>query len=485
MLSYLVHVIHAFLPVALVTGLLLALWRPERGPAARRLLAGALALGLAAGVLVYLVALRQETVNATRAALFGAALLAAFANAAGLALSGLPSRALALVRWGSALCFAAVLGAVSAVAFLGFVAEQSLSATAVLNTELILNLGGILCGLTLAAVVVPVTWHLAERNRPRLVAIILVLASLLLALPWSAECLLGLMKLEVVELTSLRLSWVARIGKKAHLVPYLMLALLALLARVAYLKRPAVAPAVLQGMQPAERRKAQSGVRLELGWLKGTLCLVLVIVGLSLYYDCYASRPPRITPPTRIAADAEGMIRIGVDQVKDGKLHRYAMVTGDGHVVRFFLIDRSRGQGRIGVVFDACMLCGDMGYLQVNNEVVCIACNVRMFLPSIGKAGGCNPIPLPHSIVGNQVVIAAAELDKGARYFSEVVGITVKDPVTGRELNSLKAPQRCEFGGRTYFFEGEESARKFKANPEKYVGKQQSRYYRVQGFRES
>ena len=118
------------------------------------------------------------------------------------------------------------------------------------------------------------------------------------------------------------------------------------------------------------------------------------------------------------------MVRIKIDEVKDGNLHRYSFVTDDGHVVRFFLINRARGgQSRIGVVYDACMLCGDTVYIQEKNEIICLACNVRIFIPSIGKAGGCNPIPLQHSIEGGEVVIRAVDLDQGTRYFSEVIAI--------------------------------------------------------------
>ena len=46
---------------------------------------------------------------------------------------------------------------------------------------------------------------------------------------------------------------------------------------------------------------------------------------------------------------------------------------------------------------------------------------------TIGKAGGCNPIPLDHEIVGDAVVIRAVDLEKGAKFFSEVVEIEVKD----------------------------------------------------------
>jgi len=483
MLSYLVHFIHAFIALSLMTGALLALWSPVRGAKTVRPVLVCLAAGLLAGAVVYPVSLRLEILTAARATLFGCAILAAFGNAATLFLSDRRPGLLLKVKWGASLFFIAALGAAASFSFMVHLAEQALSVVTVLNTELILNLGGVLCGLSLIAVLIPLTSHLASKSGARIICAIVLFASLLLALQWCAEVMLGLMRLELIALTSMRLSFVAKVTKYLYVLPYVQALLIAAFAAVLFSRRPAVAAQELAQMQKAERRKARSLVLLEMRWFKAALACVGVILAVCLYYDLYASRPIKISQPTIMTPDAAGLIKISIDKVKDGKLHRYAIVTDDGHVVRFFLINRSMGlSSKIGVVYDACMLCGDMGYIQEKNEVICIACNVRIFLPSIGKAGGCNPIPLVHTIEADQVVLSVEELDKGAKYFSEVVARKVKDPVTGKELDNTKAPFRHEYKGRTYFFESEESGEKFQKSPETYVGEQQTRYYRVQGF---
>jgi len=486
MLSYLVHFIHAFIPLSLVAGLLLALWNPLRAEKALRPLLACIAAGLLAGAVAYPVSLRQETLTAARTLLLGSAMLAALCSSAALFLPAIPSGAGSRVKWWGALFFTAALAAVTVFTFLGHVSEQALSAVTVLNTELIMNVGGVLAGASLIALLVPLTARLGSKNSRKLVSGILLLASLLLALQWSAEVLLGMMRLEMAELTSMRLSFVAKVAKYLYVLPYVQALLVAALAVVFYFRREVVPPQELARMEKAQRRKARSLIILEMRWFKAALGCVCFIMAIFLYYDLYASRPVKISPPVMLTPDQAGQIRIKVDQVKDGKLHRFAIVTDDGHVVRFFLINRSLGQSsKIGVVFDACMLCGDMGYIQEKNEVICIACNVRIFLPSIGKAGGCNPIPLPHGFEGEEVVLNVRDLDQGARYFSEVVSRKVKDPVTGQELDNLKAPYRQEYKGRTYFFESEESGEKFRKSPESYVGEQQTRHYRVQGFQET
>lgn len=481
MLAYLVNFIHAFVPLSLAVGLLIVLVTPNVGKRPYCSFFIAMVCGVLAGCVIYPFALQYEIATAARTALHGTSLAAALLNAAPIAVSVNRGRTWVVIVQGAALFFTAALAAASAYSFSLFIAEQSISSSSVLNTEVILNVGGILGGLALMAFLVPLAAHMGARNGRRLVTGMLLFVSTLLVWRWSSDLLLGLMRLEMIELTSTRVSIVAKSGKYSALFSYLDLLVIALLSLASFLKRPKVSPAEQAQMESAERRKKCSVVLLERRWLKGALTSLLLVLALLLYHDFYASRPPKITKPLHLQPNAQGMIKVKLEELADGNLHRYAYVTLDGHVVRFFAINRSGGK-KIGVVYDACMLCGDMGYLQEKNEVICIACNVRIFIPSIGKPGGCNPIPLPHVIEGGQVSISVAELDKGARYFSEVVTVKVKDPVTGKEMISRDAPQRDEYKGRNYFFESVESLEKFRENPERYIGAKESRYLRVQGF---
>lgn len=481
MLAYLVNFIHAFIPLSLVTGMLIVLVTLEGGKKPYRSFFIAIVCGVLAGFIIQPVALRHEMATAARTALHGIGLVAALFSVALITLSANRRRSWIAIAWGAALLFTMALAAASAYSFSVFIAEKAITTSSVLNTEVILNVGGILAGLALTSFIIPLTAHMSARNGRRAVTGMLLFVTALLVSRWSADLLLGMMRLELIELTSTRVSIVAKSGKYSALFSYLDLLLVALLSLACFMKRPKISADELARMEPAERRKRCSVVLLELRWFRGALTSLLLVLTLLLYHDLYASRPPKITKPVNMTPDASGIIKVKLEELADGNLHRYAYVTDDGHVVRFFMINRSGGK-KIGVVYDACMLCGDMGYLQDKNEVICIACNVRIFIPSIGKAGGCNPIPLPYQIEGGHVSVSVAELDKGARYFSEVVTVKVKDPVTGKEMISRDAPQRDEYKGRTYFFESAESLEHFRANPEKYVGQKESRYYRTQGF---
>ena len=489
MLSFLVNFIHAFIPMALLAGLLVALWPPVNGRRAIRPIVAALACGLLGGGILYFVALHQESVTAARTCLVAAGLLAALLKAGSLLLPGKSSRWAVGSDRGAGLFLASALAAVAAFSFLLAMTEQALSAISVLNTELLLNIGGILSGLLLVVFLIPLTAHLATRSGRGLVSGLFLLSCALRVIPWSADALLGLMRLELVELTSGRLSFVAKVTKYSSVLPYLYLVILAALACLFFARRTPIASPELPETTMAEGRKALRRHQLDRRWFTSALASVGLILAVFLYQDLYASRPPQISTPVELKPAADGLIRIRVDEVADGNLHRFSYVTDDGHVVRFILINRMAGSAgerkKIGVVYDACMLCGDMGYLQEKNEIICIACNVRIFIPSIGKAGGCNPIPFPHQFEGEAIVIDPEELDRGAKYFSQVVAVQVKDPVTGKELSSREAPHRYEYQGRTYFFESLESLEKFQAAPEAYVEPRQSRHFRAQGFQET
>src|SRR6185369_7265344 len=132
----------------------------------------------------------------------------------------------------------------------------------------------------------------------------------LLALPWCAEVLLGSMRLEMAELTSGRLSFVAKVTKYSYLFPYVHLLIIAALALLFFRKRPSIVIPEASGLEKAELRKAASRVLFEMRWFKAALAAACAICAVLLSYDLYASRPPRLSPATRLKPDAAGLIKV-------------------------------------------------------------------------------------------------------------------------------------------------------------------------------
>ena len=200
---------------------------------------------------------------------------------------------------------------------------------------------------------------------------------------------------------------------------------------------------------------------------KFAFCSVLIALGFSLYYDLYASRPPQISEPVLVEPVGDKFI-FDVDMLKDNELHRFAYITDEGKQIRFFLLNRFSDRVSPVIVFDSCMICGDMGYIKKGNDLICISCNVRIFLPSVGKEGGCNPIPMPFTFDGKNIIVDYKTIVDGSNFFSKVVEKMVLDPVSRKKVSNLESRSYLYYG-RTYFFENNETQAKFEANPEKYV----------------
>lgn len=118
------------------------------------------------------------------------------------------------------------------------------------------------------------------------------------------------------------------------------------------------------------------------------------------------------------AADPEdGAVRIPLAALKDGKAHFFSFGTGE-RTVRFFALRKS--DGSIGVALDACNACyrAKRGYRQDGDQVICNNCGMAFRPEDIGVVtGGCNPIPLVHTVTGDTIVVKDEELEQGRKYF--------------------------------------------------------------------
>lgn len=209
---------------------------------------------------------------------------------------------------------------------------------------------------------------------------------------------------------------------------------------------------------------------------------VIIASCILLYFDLHASKPLQIDEPVLVEPNENDKFVFDLEILKDNKLHRFAYLSDEGKVIRFFLLNRYKDKNSPVAVFDSCMICGDMGYIKKGDELICVACNVRIFLPSVGKMGGCNPIPFPYKTDEKTLTIELKDIMMGANYFSEIREKKVLDPVSKKEIINLKAKFNYVYGDKTYFFESEENRDKFIKNPEIYVGKISSAFFRTQGF---
>jgi high-affinity iron transporter len=165
----------------------------------------------------------------------------------------------------------------------------------------------------------------------------------------------------------------------------------------------------------AERRMALWTARRERLWMASVyICsfAFIVMVTASFIYEKSASA---LSPATEITF-VDGKVSIPLKQVYDGELHRYEVKEG-GTEVRFWLYQKP--DGKIATLFDACEICGGVGFYKGSNGVICKNCASPINPQSVGMAGGCNPIPLKAQVTDDAVIISEAEVNAGRHYFEQ------------------------------------------------------------------
>ena len=163
----------------------------------------------------------------------------------------------------------------------------------------------------------------------------------------------------------------------------------------------------------AEKRKAAWSARRERFWMVSvyaTSFLFILMITAEFIYAKGASSLSAATPVTF----TNGSVSIPLAQVSDGDLHRYSATEG-GTQIRFLLFQKP--DGKVAVVFDACEICGSVGFFKTANGLVCKNCASPINSQSVGTPGGCNPVPLKSAVRGGDIVILEADFGAGARLF--------------------------------------------------------------------
>ena len=154
-----------------------------------------------------------------------------------------------------------------------------------------------------------------------------------------------------------------------------------------------------------------------------TPVLIVIVLGLAAvgaYLVFSASRDnPAATPIASSASPASDSrdIKIALSDL-NGTAKFFDYKTADNRAMRFFVIKSSDGVYRAAL--DACDTCyhAKKGYHQEGDDMICNNCGLHFHSSQINDVhGGCNPVGLPRTIDGNQLVIKASELESRGGYF--------------------------------------------------------------------
>jgi uncharacterized membrane protein len=157
---------------------------------------------------------------------------------------------------------------------------------------------------------------------------------------------------------------------------------------------------------------------------KSTLILIavlLVLAGVGVYLVIRASNdnPAATAVATNAPSSAPDSrdIRISLSDL-GGTAKFFDYKLSDNKPIRFFVIKSSDGVYRAAL--DACDTCyhAKKGYHQEGDDMICNNCGLHFHSSQINEVhGGCNPVGLPRTIEGNQIVIKASELESRGGYF--------------------------------------------------------------------
>src|SRR5262245_39677678 len=225
----------------------------------------------------------------------------------------------------------------------------------------------------------------------------------------------------VIRSSKQEMALVGPIVRNDYFFPVTMLALVVLMVLLEYARRrPQAAPATSK----AEERKMQWTARRERFWSLMVCATAFIFILMVTAEFVYVRSTEALSPATEVVFDKDGHAVISVRDLSEGELRRYSanvsMAGGprNGEKVRFLLYRKP--DGKVATIFDACQICGGVGFYKGAQGVICKNCAAPVNPQSVGQPGGCNPIPLRSTAAadGASIVISITDLAAQAGQFS-------------------------------------------------------------------
>ena len=190
-----------------------------------------------------------------------------------------------------------------------------------------------------------------------------------------------------------------------------VLALAGLMILFEYRRRaPAAVP-----VSRAEQRKARWSARRERLWMASVYICSCVFILLVTAQFIYAKSTSALSPATPVEF-VNGQATVPTSQLGVGELTRYVAKVNNTPV-RFFVYRKP--DNKVAVLFDACEICGAVGFYTSQAGLICKNCAAPINQMSVGQPGGCNPIPLKATVLEDRVIVSQSDLDTAAKYFRQ------------------------------------------------------------------
>ena len=144
---------------------------------------------------------------------------------------------------------------------------------------------------------------------------------------------------------------------------------------------------------------------------------ISLIVGMAISMLTVPGAWALFGPRVDLLAPDNGVLKIALSDIDDGKAHYFKAQADDGTMVTFFVLKSKDGVIRAAI--DACDVCyrSGKGYVQEGDFMVCKNCGQRFASSRINVVkGGCNPAPLNRQVEGQHLVINMTDINQNAWY---------------------------------------------------------------------
>ncbi len=168
-------------------------------------------------------------------------------------------------------------------------------------------------------------------------------------------------------------------------------------------RRRKLSPSEASDPAAARKQRAQALRDRRLRWATASLSLLVAILLGANYVQGWGGKP--LSPAQPVEA-VEGAVEVPFSVLTTGGFHRFAFDAG-GVSVRFIVLRSASGWK---VALDACEICGPAGYNAEPGAVICRLCDSPINAETIGRPGGCNPVPLPFTETATALRILARDL---------------------------------------------------------------------------
>ena len=164
---------------------------------------------------------------------------------------------------------------------------------------------------------------------------------------------------------------------------------------------------------PARRRKFIKALR-DQRVMKSIPVFIFLICIVSVWFVQKGTGTSDLYQPDAKAVTADGGVVIlplqsPIEDLRDGAIHKFKIAI-EGEEVRLLIMKKP--DGTLSTCLDACEICAPDGYGQAKEHVVCIYCKTPIPFDTVGKPGGCNPIPLPALVTDKDVRIEVNDMSE-------------------------------------------------------------------------